>query len=69
MTYITIMLIWLADGEKAALAFNSARDCGDALSRVEEAAASMNVVVDMAQCIETVAPATSIRPKRKPEAI
>ncbi len=69
MTYITVMLITLTTGDQYALGFDSARICGEALLRVEAAADEIGVEVESATCYETVAPATSWRPKRRPEAI
>lgn len=69
MKYLTVMLITLSSGEQYALGYNNRSACGDALLRVDEVAAQIGVEIEMAACFETIAPATSIRPKRRPEAI
>lgn len=69
MKYLTVMLIALSSGEQYALGYDSQRACGEALLQVDEVAAQIGVEIEMAACFETVAPATSIRPKRRPEAI
>lgn len=69
MKYIAIMLITLTTGEQVALGYESQRACGDALLRIDEAAAQLGVEIEMAACFETIAPSTSVRPKRRPEAI
>lgn len=69
MNLTTIMIIALTSGDEVALLFKSQRDCGDALPKMPQIEVALNIDVDSAICLPTLAPSTSPIPRPKPEAI